>query len=117
MIEVNSFINSVGDYAFDCELRHDMLLRCEEYSGQLVRIGAEITNIVVTADTMIMTERGLYKRAYDLHVGDCLKSYISGRTIVTGVCKWDVEDFDMVKIVDCKDQYLIVNGFYVACDE
>ena len=62
MIEVNSFINSVGDYAFDCELRHDMLLRGEEYSGQLVRIDTEITNLVVTADTMIMTERGLYKR-------------------------------------------------------
>lgn len=116
MIEPKSFINSIGDYAYDTELRHDMLLRGEDYTGQLVRIDTEVCSIVVTADTMILTERGLYVRACDLHVGNCLKSYISGRVIVTGVCKWDAEDEPMIKIVDCANGYLIVNGFYISCD-
>lgn len=116
MIEHKSFINSVGDYAYDCTLRQDMLLRESKYTGQLVRIATELCSIVVTADTMIMTERGLYKHADELHVGDCLKSYMAGRVIVTGVCSWNVEDENMIRIVDCNNGYLICNGFYVSVD-
>ena len=81
MIEVNSFINSVGDYAFDCELRHDILLRDTKYTGNVVVINTEMCSIVVTDDTMLMNDRGLWKYASKLQVGNALKSYMTNRVV------------------------------------
>lgn len=117
MIEVNSFINSVGDYAFDCELRHDMLLRDTKYTGDVVVINTEMCSIVVTDDTMLMDDRGLWRYANRLQVGNALKSYMTNRVVVTGVTAYHVEDEPMYKLVDCDKGYVVVNGFYVACDK
>ena len=117
MIEVNSFINSVGDYAFDCELRHDMLLRDTKYTGDVVVINTEMCSIVVTDDTMLMDDRGLWKYASKLQVGNALKSYMTNRVVVTGVTVYHVEDEPMYRLVDCDKGYIVVNGFYVACDK
>lgn len=117
MIEVNSFINSVGDYAFDCELRHDMLLRDAKYTGEVIVINTEMCSIVVTDDTMLMDDRGLWKYASDLHVGNALKSYMTNRVVVTGVTKYHIEDEPMYRIVDCDKGFIVVNGFYVSVDK
>lgn len=111
MIEVNSFINSVGDYAFDCELRHDMLLRDTKYTGDVVVINTEMCSIVVTDDTMLMDDRGLWKYASKLQVGNALKSYMTNRVVVTGVTVYHVEDEPMYRLVDCDKGYIVVNGF------
>lgn len=117
MIEVNSFINSVGDYAFDCELRHDMLLRDTKFTGNVVIINTEMCSIVVTDDTMLMDARGLWKYASQLQVGNALKSYMTNRVVVTGVTTYHVEDKPMYRLVDCDKGFIVVNGFYVACDK
>lgn len=117
MIEVNSFINSVGDYAFDCELRHDMLLRDTKYTGEVIVINTEMCSIVVTDNTMLMDARGLWKYASDLQVGNALKSYMTNRVVVTGVTKYHIEDEHMYRIVDCDKGFIVVNGFYVSVDK
>ena len=117
MIEVNSFINTVGDYAYDCELRHDMLLRDTKFTGDIVVINTEMCSIFVTDDTMLMDDRGLWKYASSLQVGNALKSYMTNRVVVTGVIAYHVEDKPMYRIVDCDKGFIVVNGFYVSVDK
>lgn len=114
MIGTISFINTVGDYAYDCTNRNDMLLR-DEVSNTVMVIGTEHGSIVVTKDTKIMLDYGLYMYASLLHVGDCLKNQMMNKSVITSVTFVDVPT-GMFKVVDCKDGYLVVNGFFVATD-
>mgnify|MGYP004679205449 CR=1 FL=1 len=117
MIEVNSFINTVGDYAYDCELRHDMLLRDTKFTGDIVVINTEMCSIVVTDNTMLMDDRGLWKYASDLQVGNALKSYVTNRVVVTGVTSYHVNDKPMYRLVDCDKGFIVANGFHVSVDK
>lgn len=114
MIRVDSFINSINEYAYDWELEHthDMLLR--EVTCDCIIINTQYGQIVVTKDTKIMMDNGMYIYANLLHVGDCLKHYTMNKSVVTGIATG--YRYPMYKVVDCKDGYLIVNNFFVASD-
>lgn len=114
MIDGLSFINTVGEYAYDCTNRNDMLLR-EVYTNNTMIITTEHDSIVVTKNTKIMMDNGMYIYASLLHVGDCLKHYTMNNSIITNVTFLKGEQY-MFKVVDCEKDYLIVNNFFVASD-
>ena len=114
MIDGLSFINTVGEYAYDCANRNDMLLR-EVYTNNTMIITTEHDSIVVTKGTKIMMDNGMYIYANLLHVGDCLKHYTMNKSVITSVAFLKDEQY-MFKVVDCEDNYLIVNNFFVASD-
>lgn len=114
MIGVTSFINTCGEYAYDCTNRNDMLLRGETANNVMV-IGTEHGSIVCTKDTKIMLDYGLYMYASLLHVGDCLKNQMMNKSVITSVTFTDAPT-DMYKVVDSEKGYLVVNGFFVAND-
>lgn len=114
MIDGLSFINSVGEYAYDCTNRNDMLLR-EAYTDNTMIITTEHDSIVVTKDTKIMMGDGMYMYASLLYVGDCLKHYTMNKSVITGVTFLKDEMY-MLNVVDCEKGYLIVNNFFVASD-
>ena len=114
MIGTTNFINTVGEYAYDCLNRSDMLLR-DETSNEAMLIATEHGSITVTRNTKIMLDNGMYCNASLIHVGDCLKNQMMNKSVVTGVtCITD--ECNMLKVVDSKDGYLVVNGFFVAND-
>lgn len=114
MIESLSFINSVGEYVYDCINRDYMLLR-EAYTNNTMIITTEHDSIVVTKDTKIMMDNGMYVYASLLHVGDCLKHYTMNKSVITSITFLKDEMY-MFKVVDCEKGYLIVNNFFVASD-
>lgn len=114
MVGLNSFINTAGEYAYDCANRTDMLLR-EATSNKVMIITTEHSSIVTTKDTKIMIDSGLYMYASLLHVGDCLKNKMMNKSVITGVT-FLKEDCAMLKVIDCDKGYLVVNGFFVSSD-
>lgn len=114
MFQKSSFINSVGEYAYDCVNRSDMLLR-DETSDQTTRISTQYGDLIVTEDTLVATDRGLWKRADELCIGDSLKHYIMGSAVITDI-EQIKEPQHMFKVVDCKTGYLIIQGFYISAD-
>lgn len=117
MFKNDSFINTISEYAHDWELynSNDMLLR-ETASNNIVIIHTQYGHIVVTKDTLLMNDKGLWVRALSLNVGDALKHYTMNISVVTGITIDNTVLYPMYKIVDCKGGYLIVNNFYISCD-
>lgn len=118
MIYCGSFINSIGEYAIDWELEHsnDLLLRECKVDEDVVTITTLCGDVVVTGDTLIMNSKGLWVRANTLCVGDCLKHYTNNIAVATSITKRDGYKYNMMKVVDCKQSYLIVDGFYISAD-
>lgn len=114
MFSSDSFVNTCGEYAFDCLSRSDMLLRPTLCKHTLL-ISTNYGDIVVTPDTYMCTGRNLWKRAEELFVGDSLKHYTQNRAIITGISKLS-DALEMYKIIDCKCGYLVVNNFYISDD-
>lgn len=114
MLQKSSFINTVGEYAYDCMNRYDMLLR-DETSDVAIRLITQYGSIIVTEDTLVATGRGLWKRADELYIGDSLKHYIMGHAVITGI-EHIKEPQNMFKVVDCKTGYLVVEGLYISAD-
>nr|DAU50009.1 MAG TPA: DNA polymerase III alpha subunit, Intein, Splicing, TRANSFERASE [Caudoviricetes sp.] len=112
MFRIDSFINSVGEYAYDCLNRNDMLLR--EEKAECIIITTDNGQIVVTPDTKLQMDYGIYMYANLLHVGDCLKHYTMNKAVITGITRGC--GYDMYKVVDCDNNYLVVNNFFVASD-
>lgn len=112
MFRIDSFINSVGEYAYDCLNRNDMLLR--EEKAEYIIITTDNGQIVVTPDTKLQMDYGIYMYANLLHVGDCLKHYTMNKAVITGITR--SFGYDMYKVVDCDNNYLVVNNFFVASD-
>lgn len=117
MFRNDSFINTISEYAHDWELynSHDMLLR-EITSNDIIIIHTQYGGVVVTKDTLLMNDRGLWVRARALCVGDGLKHYTMNLSVITGITIDNTVTYPMYKIVDCKGGYLIVNNFYISCD-
>ena len=110
----NSFINSVGEYAYDCMNRYDMLLR-DEVCDDVIEITTQYESILLTPETLVATGRGFWKRADELYIGDTLKHYTMNTAVITGITS--IHDLQyMLKIVDCTCGYLVVNGFYISAD-
>ena len=114
MFQKSSFINSVGEYAYDCMNRYDMLLR-DETSDQTIKISTQYGDLIVTEDTLVTTGRGLWKRADELYIGDSLKHYIMGHAVITGI-EQIKEPQHMLRLVDHQVGYIIVEGFYISAD-
>ena len=115
MISKSSFINSAGDYAYDCVNRTDMLLRDESPYENAVKLYTQYGDIIVTESTRVATGRGLWKQADQYKVGQSVRHYINGTATITGV--EHINDVPrMFKVVDCDCGYLIVNNFYISCD-
>lgn len=119
MIDYLSFIDTLGEYAYDCELMHpnDVLLREQVVDDGIILIQTNYNNIVVTKDTMIMNGNGEWVRADTLQVGDELQRDSMSNAIIQNVTTYNNIQYTMFKIVDCKHNYLIVNGFYILHDE
>ncbi len=114
MFSSDSFINTVGEYAFDCLSRSDMLLR-PTLSKHTLLINTNYGDIVVTPETLIATGRGLWKRAEDLTAGESLKHYTMNRAVITGISKLS-DMTEMLNMVDSICGYLVVNNFCISDD-
>lgn len=114
MFSEYSFVNTVGEYGFDCTTRSDMLLR-EEVCNNVIEINTQYGSILVTPDTLVCTGRNLWKRADKLYIGDSLKHYTMNRAVITGITSLKDPQM-MLKIVDCKTGYLVIDGFYISAD-
>lgn len=114
MLQKSSFINTVGEYAYDCMNRYDMLLR-DETGDSAIRLSTQYGDIIVTEDTLVATSRGLWKRADELYIGESLKHYIMGHAVITGIEQIRELQY-MIKVIDCKVGYLIINGMYISAD-
>lgn len=114
MITKTAFINTCGEYAFDCLERNDMLLR-EVECNNAIEIITQYGSIIVSEDTFVVTGRGLWKRASELYVSDDLKHRIMGKAVITGI-KQITDPMCMYKVIDSKVGYLIVNELYIASD-
>lgn len=115
MISKSSFINTTGEYAYDCVNRTDMLLRDDEPYENAVKLYTQYGNIIVTESTRIATDKGLWKRADQYNVGNSVRHYINGSATITGIEY--IKDMNrMFKLVDCDCGYLIVNNFYISRD-
>lgn len=115
MFSEYSFVNTVGEYGFDCLNRRDILLR-EEICKNVITINTQYGSVVVTPDTLIVTGRGLWKRAEELVVGDSLKHYTMNRAVITGITNNTNDPQYMLKVIDCTCGYLVVDGMYIASD-
>lgn len=115
MFNKDSFINTAGEYAYDCIDRSDMLLRDEEPCENAVKLYTPYGVIIVTESTYIATGKGLWKRADQYKVGQSIRHYINGSTTITGV-EHIKKVPRMFKLVDCDCGYIIVNNFYISCD-
>ena len=114
MFQKSSFINTVGEYAYDCMDRYDMLLRDETSDAALI-LSTQYGDLIVTEDTLVATGRGLWKRANELYIGDSLKHYIMGHAAITGIEQIRGPQ-QMMKLIDCTVGYLIINGLYISAD-
>lgn len=114
MFSSDSFINTVGEYAFDCLSRSDMLLRPTLCKHTLL-ISTNYGEIILTPDNYICTGRNLWKRAEELAVGESLKHYTMNRAVIRGISKLS-DMTETLKIIDCKCGYLVVNNFYISDD-
>lgn len=110
----SSFVNTVGEYAYDCDNRYDMLLRVS-VSSDSIEINTQYGSIVVSSETLVCTGKGLWKRADELHVGDSIKHYLMNRSVITGITRTN-EPIHMFKLVDCTNGYLVIDGFYLSED-
>lgn len=110
----SSFINTVGEHAYDCCNRCDMLLR-DDVSNDSIEINTQYGSIVISSETLVCTGRNLWKRADGLHVGDSLKHYLMNRSVITGITKVNTP-IHMFRLIDCTNGYLIVDGFYLSAD-
>jgi hypothetical protein len=115
MIDYLSFINSVGEYAYDCTCRNDVLLR-DTMANDVMLIQTNHEDIVVTADTQILKHNNGWVRADKLKAGDVLKHDLMEKTVVTNIKAYTFNDYKMIKIVDCANGYLIVNGLFISRD-
>lgn len=118
MIDYLSFIDNFGEYAYDCELTHpnDVLLREQSVDDGVLLIQTYGRSIVITNDTMVMNGKGEWVRADSLKAGDELKRDMMDNAVIQNVTTYNNMQYTMFKIVDCKQNYLIVNGFYILCD-
>lgn len=118
MIDYLSFIDNLGEYAYDCELTHpnDVLLREQVVDSGVVLIQTDGQSIVTTNDTMIMNGNGEWVRADSLKAGDELKRDMMDNAVLQNVTTYNDMQYTMFKIVDCKQNYIIVNGFYILRD-
>lgn len=118
MIDYLSFIDNLGEYAYDCELTHpnDVLLREEIVDSGVLLIQTYGRSIVVTNDTMIMNGNGEWVRADSLKAGDELQRDLMSNAVVQSVTTYNDISYTMFKIVDAKYGYLVVNGFYILRD-
>ena len=110
----SSFINTCGEYAYDCCTRSDMLLR-DAVCDNAIEINTQYGSIVVSDDTLVCTQKGMWKRANDLELLDGLKHNIMGTAVITDI-HYLQEPVHTFKVIDCKVGYLVVNGFYIASD-
>lgn len=119
MIDYLSFIDNLGEYAYDCELTHpnDVLLREQVVDSGVVLIQTDGQDIVVTNDTMIMNGKGRWVRVDSLKAGDKLKRDFMSDAVIQNVTTYNDIEYTMFKIVDCKYGYLVVNGFLILHDE
>lgn len=115
MIDYSSFINTYGEYAYDCCNRNDVLLR-DTCCDNVMLIKTNYDSIVVTADTQILKHNNRWIRADHLKVGDVLKHDIMGKAVVTNTKTYSFSDYKMWKIVDCDSSYLVVNGLFISQD-
>ena len=114
MFQKSSFINSVGEYAYDCMNRYDMLLR-DEICDSAIRLITQYGDLIVTEDTLVVTSRGLWKRADELYIGNSLKHYIMGHAVITGI-EQIREPQHVLRLVDCQVGYIIAEGLYISAD-
>lgn len=114
MFNEYAFINTVGEYGFDCLNRYDMLLR-EEVCETAIEISTQYGSIIVTESTLVATGRGLWKRAGELYIGNTLKHYTMGKAVITGITSITDPQY-MLRLVDCTCGYLVVDGFYISAD-
>lgn len=114
MFDKCSFINSVGEYAYDCYNRYDILLR-DDTCANTIKINTQYDTIIVSGDTLVATGRGLWKRADELYIGDSLKHYIMGKAVITGITSI-TDIIHMFRLVDCTAGYLVIEGFYISAD-
>lgn len=114
MFSEYSFVNTVGEYGFDCLTRNDVLLR-EKVCDNAIEITTQYGNIVVSEDTYICTGRNLWKRVDELYIGDSLKHYTMGKATITGITSLKDPQM-MLRLVDCDCGYLVVDCVYIASD-
>lgn len=114
MFSEYSFVNTVGEYGFDCTNRYDMLLR-EEVCNDVIEVTTQYGSILLTPETYVCTGRNLWKRAEELAVGESLKHYTMNRAVVTEITSLKDPQM-MLKMVDVPCNYLVVDGFYIASD-
>lgn len=115
MVDYLSFINTYGEYAYDCMDRNDVLLR-DACCDNVMLIKTEYDSIVVTADTQLLKRNNSWVRADHLKVGDVLKHDVMRKAVVTNIKTYSFEDYKMLKIVDCNNGYLVVNGLFISRD-
>lgn len=115
MIDELSFVNSAGEYAFDCVDRNDMLLR-QATSNTIKLVKTEYDSVVVTPDTQILKYNNGWVRADTLRKGDVLKHDLMKKAVVTEIKTYHFDQYRMIKIVDCEQGYLVVNGLFIARD-
>lgn len=115
MIDYLSFINTYGEYAYDCCNRNDILLRVTTNSNVML-IKTNYDSIVVTSDTKILTAKNKWVQADSLKPGDKLKHDLMRTSVVATIEQYNCKDYNMLKIVDCKRGYLVVNGLFIARD-
>lgn len=114
MFDKYSFINSVGEYAYDCDNRCDMLLR-QVLCKHAILITTNYGEIIVTHNTRICTAQNIWKRAKDLVANESLKHYIMGVTTIKRITLLNKQQY-MLKIIDCQCNYLIIEGIYISAD-
>lgn len=114
MFDKCSFINSVGEYAYDCDNRYDMLLR-DDTCANAIEINTQYGTIIVSGDTLVATGRGSWKRADELYIGNSLKHYTMGKAVITGITSI-TNIVHMFRLVDCTAGYLVIEGFYISAD-
>lgn len=115
MIDYLSFINTFGEYAYDCMDRNDVLLR-DKHCNNVMLIKTEYDSIVVTAETQLLKHNNGWVRADHLKVGDVLKHDVMRKAVVTNIKPYSFDDYRMLKIVDCNNGYLVVNGLFISRD-
>lgn len=115
MIDYLSFINTCGEYAYDCMSRIDVLLR-DTCCDNVMLVKTEYDSVVVTADTQLLKHNNGWVRADCLKVGDALKHDVMRKAVVTNIKAYSFNDYKMIKIVDCNNGYLVVNGLFISRD-
>lgn len=100
------------EYVFDM-INKAPFIMTEKFVRNAIRVVTDTEDIIITDDTLIMNDRGLYVLGSDLKVGQALHNVMNTHAVVK-----DIRPINHISLMLSvhETDYVVVNGFYISAD-